>query len=291
MPLLGQDLSRALSLKVAILGPGLIGGSLAMSLARTPDRFHVSVWARRNTAAIEAQSILTGCHVVSNLAEALEHCDIAVLCMSPHAIEESAKSIASLLPKAAVVSDAGSVKARIVAAMENVMGDRFIGAHPMAGSEQHGILAARHDLYSGALCILTPTPLTGARAHDLATQVWRAAGCSLREMSPQDHDAALARVSHLPHATASALVRASISHDPSLAALSGGGFRDSTRIASGPAPMWSEILIDNRDALIGGINDLQNELQVLKVALENNDRGAVEQYLSEAAQLRTGTPF
>lgn len=291
MPLLGQDLSRALSLKVAILGPGLIGGSLAMSLARLPDTFHVSVWARRHEAALEAQSILAGCHVSSSLEETLSHCDIAVLCMSPHAIVESAKSLSSLLPAQAVVTDAGSVKSRIVASMEDVFGGRFIGAHPMAGSEQHGIHAARPDLYAGALCILTPSSITSSPAIDLARQVWSAAGCFLREMSPSDHDAALARVSHLPHATASALVRAAIQHDPTLASLSGGGFRDSTRIAAGPAPMWAEILLDNRSPILAGIHDLQNELQALRIALEQNDRAAVEKFLSEAAQLRSRTPF
>jgi prephenate dehydrogenase len=110
-------------------------------------------------------------------------------------------------------------------------------------------------------------------------------------MPPAAHDAALARVSHLPHATAAALVRAAISADQSLVELSGGGFRDSTRIAGGPAPMWAEILLDNRESMLTGIRDLQKELQILTLALEQNDRVAVEQFLSEAATLRSRTPL
>jgi prephenate dehydrogenase len=291
MPILGQDLSRALSLRVAILGPGLIGGSLALALTRLPNRFVVSVWARRNEAALEAQSILLGCHVTSSLSEALSDCDIAVLCMSPHAIVESAKNLAPLLPPSAIVTDAGSVKSRIVTAMESVFGARFAGAHPMAGSEQHGIHASRPDLYSGALCLLTPTPLTGKRAIDLSREIWSAAGCIIKEMSPAQHDEALARVSHLPHAAAAALARAAIGKIPSLIELSGAGFRDSTRIASGPAPMWSEILLDNRESILAGIRDLQNELKTLTLGLEHNDSAAVEQFLAEAALLRSRTPF
>lgn len=262
-----------------------------MALSRQPERYHVSVWARRHEAALEAQSILAGCHATSSLEEAVKRCDIAVLCMSPHAIEASAKSLASLLPASSVVTDAGSVKARIVSSMEAVFGDRFCGAHPMAGSEQHGLRAARPDLYSGALCLLTPTPLTGKHTIDFAREVWSAAGCILREMPPAAHDAALARVSHLPHAAAAALVRAAISADPSLVELSGGGFRDSTRIAGGPAPMWAEILLDNREGMLAGIRDLQKELQTLTLALEHNDRATVEQFLSEAATLRSRTPL
>lgn len=291
MPLLGQDLSRSLSLRVAILGPGLIGGSLAMALSAQPERFHVSVWARRREAALEAQSVLAGCHATSSLEEAVSSCDIAVLCMSPHAIMASAKSLSTLLPASAVLTDAGSVKAGIVEAMEAEFGGRFAGAHPMAGSEQHGLRAARHDLYSGALCLITPTAITGKHALDLTRQVWSAAGCILREISPADHDAALARVSHLPHAAAAALVRAAIARDPSLVELAGGGFRDSTRIAGGPAPMWAEILLDNRDSVLAAIHDLQNELRTLTLALEHNDKGAVELFLSEAARLRSRTPF
>lgn len=291
MPLLGQDLSRALSLKVAILGPGLIGGSLAMALSRLHDQFCVSVWARRTEAALEAQSILPQCLVTPSMEDAVADCDIAVLCMSPHAIESSAEILAPLLPASAVLTDAGSVKARIVHSMESVFGERFVGAHPMAGSEQHGIAAARPDLYTGALCILTPSPLTGKKTLDLSRRLWSAAGCSIRELSPADHDAALARISHLPHAAAAALVRAAIFHDPSLATLSGGGFRDSTRIAAGPAPMWAEIFLDNRDCILAGIHDLQNELKTLTIALERNDKAAVELFLSEAAQLRSRTPF
>ena len=290
MPLLGQDLSGALNRRATILGPGLIGGSLAMALRRSGHFRYISIWARREAAALEAASLLPDCRVSHDLATALADSDIAVLCLSPHAIESIGPELKSYLPGHAVVTDAGSVKGKIVARLQEIFGGRFIGAHPMAGSEQSGICAARENLYDGAVCILTPTPITDPSARNLAAELWSAAGCTLQEMSPEAHDRAMARISHLPHAAAAALVHAALGVDPSLVRLAGGGYRDSTRIAGGPEGLWAEIFLDNRSEVLNGIHDLQTALETLKLGLESGNRSAVEAFLADARTLRASQP-
>jgi prephenate dehydrogenase len=286
MPVFRQDLPGALSRTVAILGPGLIGGSLAMALRRGDVPWTVSLWTRRAESVAAVESALPGCRVSCDLASAIEGAQIVVLCTSPHAIEQSGERLAALLPHGIPVTDAGSVKERIVSALETTLGGRFIGAHPMAGSEQSGILAARPDLYDGAICILTPTKNSAARALDAARHLWTSAGCRLHEMSPAAHDTAVARVSHLPHAAAAALVHAALAADRGFSVLAGSGYRDSTRVAAGPEGLWAEILLDNRKEVASGISDLQDRLETLKNAVAGGDRAAVETFLRTARALR-----
>ena len=261
-----------------------------MALRRVGHFRDISIWARREEAALEAASLLTGCRVSHDLATAVADADIVVLCLSPHAIEAIGPELVKHLPKHAVVTDAGSVKGKIVSRLEEVFGGRFIGAHPMAGSEQSGIRAARENLYDGAVCILTPTPHTDPSARNLAAELWTTAGCTLQEMSPEAHDRAMARISHLPHAAAAALVHAALGADPSLARLAGGGYRDSTRIAGGPEGLWAEIFLDNSAEVLNGIHDLQTALETLKLALESGNRSAVEAFLADARTLRASQP-
>jgi len=291
MPLLGQDFSGSLRRRITILGPGLIGGSLALALQRSSLDCDIAVWARREEGAREARPFLEGCLVTDQLAEAFENCDIAVLCMSPHAIESSGPLLQEYIPTQAVITDAGSVKEKIVQSLEASFGNRFVGAHPMAGSDASGIQAARAGLFDGAICIITPTENSHPSALRLVRELWSAAGCSLREMNPAQHDRAIARVSHLPHAAAAALVRSAACDTPAILELAGSGYRDSTRIAGGPSKMWAEILLDNRSEVGNGIRDLQNQLEMLKIALESGDRNAVEAFLADARELRINHPL
>ncbi len=262
-----------------------------MALGRASHDWSVTLWARRSEAAEEAKRVLANCTVTTDLAAALRDCDLAVLCTSPHAIVDSGPDLKNLLPAHAVVTDAGSVKEKIVAALEAELGPRFVGAHPMAGSEQSGLAAAREDLFNGAVCVLTPTATTDPSALSIVREMWSAAGCVLREMQPAEHDRAVARVSHLPHAMAAALVHAAVGANPDFSELGGGGYRDSTRIAGGPESMWTEIFLDNQHELLKGIADLQTALDTLKIALENGNRNAIEDFLSDARRLRSRQPL
>jgi prephenate dehydrogenase len=284
MPLLGQDLPRALSGRAAILGPGLIGGSLAMALHRKD--WSVSVLVRRPEALEKTARLLTGCQVSTDPAAVLGECDVAVLCSPPSAIKEAGPMLSSLLPSTAAVTDAGSVKRSICDSLAAPLGPRFIGAHPMAGSEKSGIDAARHDLFADAPCILTPPTDADPHALALVRKLWTDAGCRLFETSPADHDRAIARISHLPHAAAAAIVSAALDSDPTALRFASTGFRDTTRVASAPPSLWTGILLDNHEEVSHAIADLQTRLGELKIALDRGDRHAIKAFLTHAATLR-----
>jgi len=258
-----------------------------MALGRCAPPWRISLWTRQAQSIDPASRLLPDCRVTADLGQAVAGAGIVVLCMPPHAIEASGKMLAGLLAPDAVVTDAGSVKERIVAALERDLGACFVGAHPMAGSEESGIEAARPGLFDRALCILTPTPDSDPRALAAVRRLWADAGCTLKEMTPGEHDRAIARVSHLPHAVAAALVRAACAQGTDVTGLAGSGYRDSTRIAAGPESLWAEILLDNREEVLAGIGDLQVLLAELKAGLARGDRSAIEAFLGEARQLRT----
>ncbi len=258
-----------------------------MALRREPTPWKVSLWARREEAVGPASRALPGCLVTNDVRKAVEGAGIVVLCTSPKAIEASGPLLAEILPPSTVVTDAGSVKASIVSELENFLGGRFIGAHPMAGSEQSGISAARGDLFDGAPCILTPTSTSFPEALARVRHLWSSAGCRLHEVSPAVHDRTVARLSHLPHAAAAALVHAATSAGSGSTWLAGSGYRDSTRIAGGPESLWAEILMDNRGEIIPAIAEMQAALEDLKSALAGERREDVEDFLAMARKLRS----
>jgi prephenate dehydrogenase len=258
-----------------------------MALRRGDPLCDVSLWTRREASLPAVKAALPGCRVTCDLKSAVDGAEIVVLCTSPQAIENSGETLAQLLPAGTPVTDAGSVKSRIVASLEESLGGRFIGAHPMAGSEQSGISAARPDLFDGAVCILTPTPESDPGALGQVRRFWEEVGCRICEMSPGTHDMSVARISHLPHAAAAALVHAALSKNPEAVSLAGSGYRDTTRVAAGPETLWKEIFLDNREELLSGISDLQVALGVLKNALSCGDGEAVEAFLRKARFLRS----
>lgn len=203
---------------------------------------------------------------------------------------ELAEKIAPALGLSAVVTDAGSVKGPVVRKLEAILGGRFVGSHPMAGSERSGIDAARENLFQGAAAIVTPTALSEPDAIAAVQELWQSVGCRITSMSPEDHDIAVASISHLPHAAAAALVNAINLHLPSAGALAGGGYRDTTRIAAGPPGMWCEILLENKNPLIAGLDDLTQTLDTLKTFLLSDDAPALEAFLARAKESRDTLP-
>ena len=156
----------------------------------------------------------------------------------------------------------------------------------MAGSELSGISAARAELFDGAACILTPTPASAPQALEQIRAFWRETGCRVSEMSPVSHDAAVARISHLPHAVAAVLVHAALDHDPGVGAFAGSGYRDTTRIALGPEALWREIFLDNRKELLSAISDMQLHFEKLREFLSQGNGEALETFLREARSMR-----
>ncbi|HSI63208.1 MAG TPA: prephenate dehydrogenase/arogenate dehydrogenase family protein [Candidatus Saccharimonadia bacterium] len=280
--------------RVAILAPGLLGGSLLRALRERCAGIHLRVWARREEAAGEVRNTGIADLATTDLNEAVSGVDFIVLCMP---VEHMA-GVASQLLKApvnpgCVVTDVGSVKTSVVFGLEQIFAGsqlHFLGSHPMAGSEKAGFEASRADLFEGASCLLTPTLLTDSAALQVTRAVWQKVGCRLREMSPEDHDRIVARVSHLPHLAAAAVTLAALHENADAADCIGNGFRDTTRVAAGDPELWRGIVLENRTEVLAALTDARDRFNELLAMLEKMDDKALRHFLREAQQLRNGVP-
>ncbi|MFV1994420.1 MAG: prephenate dehydrogenase [Verrucomicrobiales bacterium] len=278
--------------RIAILGPGLLGGSIAMAVAQRAQAASVRVWARSEQRVHQINALGGGGAEISvDLGRVLEGAQLVVLAVPVGVMEALALRVVETggLADGAVVVDVGSVKGvveKTVAPVFAEAGIAFVSSHPMAGSEQTGWAHARADLFEGSVCVLTPSGNETAEAVECARVFWRSLGCELVQMGVAEHDRAVARISHLPHAAAAALVLAALAEDPSVARLCGNGFRDSSRVASGESGMWAEILLENRDEVVGTIDQLRNRLAEVRELLERGDREKIRRWLDEARNLR-----
>ena len=281
--------------RIAIVGPGLLGGSLLMALRALLPEAELRVWARREAAAEEVRRLGLASLVTADLQAAAEGAGLIILCTPVASMVEQARSLlgAGVAP-GCTVTDVGSVKASVVAALEQTFAGsplHFIGSHPMAGSERAGLAAARPDLFTGATCLVTPTLLSERKALLTVRSLWRSLGCRLLEMSPEEHDRKVARISHLPRLCASAVTLAALSADPSAAQCMGNGFRDTAiRIASGDPGLWTGILLANRAEVLSAVRDARDRLNDVVAMLENVDDKALSRFLTEAKALRDAVP-
>jgi len=264
---------------VAILGPGLIGGSLALALAERGLAKRLMIYARSPRALDEIRLASVDAELTGNPSEAVCEADVVILCVPIEAMAGLVHEFRDALKPTAFVTDVGSVKGSVVRDIEPLLENRalWIGSHPMAGSERGGFAAARPDLFEGATVILTPTKQTSRDAHRRAEKFWSALGSKLAILSPEKHDQMVAAISHIPHLIASALVNHAVTFgDLDLAA---GGFRDTTRVASGSPELWAEILLANSQAVSGQVDHLIRDLQTIELALKNPDKAAAKTLL------------
>ena len=184
-----------------------------------------------------------------------------------------------------VVTDVGSTKAAIVAAGEAAHGGRFVGGHPLAGTERAGPDAASAGLFRGRRALLTPTPTTDAAALAAVADLWRAAGAEVVEMGAAAHDELMAAVSHLPHVVAYALADA-VGSLGAPAGMAGGGFIDTTRIAATPPGMWVDVFLANRDAVLRATSRFAERLEALRAAIDAGDEDAIRACIDAARSAR-----
>jgi cyclohexadieny/prephenate dehydrogenase len=277
--------------RVAVVGLGLLGGSLAgAARARGVAKRVVGVSRGRETAAAAVSAGLAD-EGTADLAAGVAGADLVVLCTPVSAMAETLRRAAPQLAPGAIVTDVGSVKARLVDTLPGLLppGVHYVGAHPMAGSHHTGLRHARKDLFEGAACVLTPTASTPPAALARVRGFWGALGARLFERDPAQHDAQVAWVSHLPHAVAFAYA-ASLAAAPAEAfALRGTGFRDFTRIAASDPAMWADILLANRQALAAPLLAAAECAAALARALERGDARAALTLLTAARdQLAAG---
>lgn len=266
---------------VAVVGVGLIGGSLAAALRQRRVCRTVIGVGRDATRLEQARRLELIDEISTDVAEVAHRADVIVFCTPVDRVAEGVLRAVAKIRPGTLMTDAGSVKQPICDALADV--NSFIGSHPIAGSHRQGFAAADANLFSGRLCVLTPLPSSERADVSRLAHLWQSIGMKTVEMSPGDHDRALAMTSHLPHLIASALARTlSESNRP----LTGTGFRDTTRIAAGDPELWTGILSQNSQHVIAGIDAVQQQLAEYRQALDAGNVERIRQLLQEGQQRR-----
>ena len=270
--------------KLAIIGVGLMGGSLAMRLRKHGEVGEVIGIGRGLDNLIEAKELGIIDHFTQSLEEGLADADVVIVAIPVGSIVQIIKTGQQFMKDGAIITDVGSVKGDIVRGVEEILDKRlsFVGAHPIAGTEKSGASAAFPELYDGSRCIITPSQHSDDVALNKLKAMWELTGAEVVVMDVEAHDKILAAISHLPHIVAYALVNTVDSikdFDESIIKYSAGGFRDFTRIASSSPEMWRDICMMNKPALLEMMDDYMAELEGMKKMIEANDyEGLVENF-------------
>jgi prephenate dehydrogenase len=273
---------------VAILGPGLLGGSLALAIRERMAGTRICIWARREESVQRVLALGLADAASTDAAAMAKGAGLVLFCMPIGGMPEVARQISDVVSVDTIVTDVGSVKQPVVERLGAIFTGRaeFLGSHPMAGSDQAGLDAARGDLFDGAVTILTPGEGTKKETVERLANFWEGVGCRVVVADARAHDEAVALISHLPHLAAAALVQTALRENPAALDWRGAGFMDTTRVASGPPGMWAEILLENRVALKKAIHAMIENLSEVSKLLDADEAAAVEHYLAEAGQAR-----
>jgi len=276
--------------KITIIGLGLIGGSLARALKES-DFTEIVSGVDTDTGSIE---YAVSEHIIDEgsveIKESTRDADIVVIATHIGAIKAAAISAAENAPKGAVVTDTGSVKGKVLRDIEGLLSShaKFVGGHPIAGTENSGIRSSDKALFKGRRCILTPTEGTDKEALGKVASMWEAAGADIFEMDADTHDRIFGTVSHMPHAVAYSLINSTLraQNHEELFEFAGGGLKDYTRIAESSPEMWMDIFLANSAYTLGAISRFQEALEKIKSAIEINDKAALANELSRARELK-----
>jgi len=277
--------------KITIVGVGLLGGSLGLAIKRRRLAAEVAGYVRRAATGRECERVGALDYATTDLLAAVSGADLVILCTPLAQMQPLVKPVLPALKRGAIVTDVGSVKGSVVKELESLVakaGAHFVGSHPMAGSEKTGVSAAREDLFNGAACVTTPTKRTNTAALRKVEQFWKAMGCRMLRLSPVEHDQLVSRSSHLPQLVAATLARLVLSPKSPRAqsALCAGGFRDTTRIASGSPEMWRDIALANRTQLDRALTRFIGELRGLQALLRRDEAARLYEFLAVAKARR-----
>jgi prephenate dehydrogenase len=271
--------------RVAIMGVGLIGGSIALA-AKQRGVAGCIMGIGRDAARLAAAQKLGVIDEFSTSPEACSTVELVVVCTPVNRIADDVAQALQNTPETVLVTDAGSVKASIVADVERQSSQsaRYVPAHPLAGSHSTGFEHANADLYNGRLCVLTPTPANTASGIARVRALWEGLGMRIQVLAPDAHDRILALTSHLPHVGAAALADLVTPDQLEFAAT---GFRDTTRVAAGDPELWTAIVERNSAQLTAGIDALIDSLTAFREALINNQTENVRSFFQRAQRLRS----
>jgi prephenate dehydrogenase len=280
--------------RLGIVGVGLIGGSFALAARRAGLAGEIVGFGRRreNLELARTRGVID--RIAGDLAQVAAGTDVLLLAAPLGECAALARGLRPYARPDALLTDVGSVKAGVVRELAAAWGGaaRVVGAHPIAGSEQASVAAARVDLFTGRRCVLTPTAETDPGALALVRSLWEGVGAVVEEMDAERHDELLARVSHAPHLVAYALVDAVAgwAHGDDALAHAGSGFADTTRIAGSPPALWRDIALANAPAVRAALAEFRAALDAVEGALARGDGAALEAAMERArgARARVG---
>ncbi len=266
--------------RLAVIGVGLIGGSLARALRAVGAVGEIVGCGRGRANLEEAVALGVIDRYTHDIGEAVADADMVFLAVPLGAMRDAFAALRQTLPAGALLSDGGSAKGSVVAdcrAAAPELLNRFVPGHPIAGTERNGVTASFAELYQGRRVILTPLPENDAAAVARVRAMWEACGADVGEMSVRHHDEVLAATSHLPHMLAFGLVDmlSRLKENDEIFRYAAGGFRDFTRIASSNPVMWRDICIANREALGPMLAGFAEEMNELAARIEAADADAL----------------
>jgi len=271
--------------RIAIIGVGLIGGSIGLAVRKNKLASKVIGIGRRKVSidrAIRRSAIDAG---TLNLKQGIKGADLIIIATPVDKVEVKIAEVAKYAQKGVIVIDVNSTKQRIVNSAEKCLPKDifFVGTHPMAGSEQAGVFSSDAELFRGSICIMTPTSRTDKKVLKKVKSFWKNIGAEIKIMSPKLHDDIVAAISHLPHILAYALCNTVSSKELKMA---GTGFKDVTRIARSNPRMWEEIFIQNQKSLLRSITVFQKNLDVFKDDIIKKRRTSLSKKLTLAKRKR-----
>ena len=277
--------------KITVVGVGLLGGSLGLALRERGLAGRVTGLVRRPASVDKCERCGAVDEATCDPLGAVTGAGLVIFCTPLAQMRSLAEQMLPALAEGAMVTDVGSVKASVVDDLEQVVaqaGGHFVGSHPMAGAEKSGVAAARAELFTNAVCVITPTTQTNPAALRKVRRFWQALETRVLEMSPQAHDVLVSRSSHLPHVVAAQLVNLVLApeHQPNQSALCANGFQDTTRIASGSPEMWRDIALANRDNLSTALDGFMRGLREFQRALKKRDTAVLARFFEDAKTRR-----
>ncbi|HKD37385.1 MAG TPA: prephenate dehydrogenase [Pirellulales bacterium] len=270
---------------VTIVGVGLIGGSIGLALRERELAERVIGVGHRAVSLRKAKQVGAVDETTQRLDRGVADADLVVVATPIASIVDQIRAAASACRPDTLITDAGSTKAAIVSSLNGALTDgvRFVGSHPLAGSEKSGPDAATASLFDGRIVVVTPARTTPKAAAADVADFWSALGATVFMMSPEQHDAALASTSHLPHLVASLLAGVTPKADLPLTAT---GWEDTTRVAAGDPALWTQIFMDNRANVLKSLARFEKTMQKAKAAIERGDAKTLQRLLAEAKAIR-----
>lgn len=277
--------------KLALIGCGLIGGSFALALKRAKCVAHISGFSASEHSRAKALELGVIDQSAPSIKEALQGADLVLVAVPVNAMTTCLESVEAHLSPGALIMDVGSTKNEIIEAAQKAMPvhfSSFVPAHPIAGKELHGVEHAEAQLFDHHQTILTPNSKTDPQKIELAIKAWEAVGSTVSVMTPQEHDQALAAVSHLPHLIAFAAVNAISRQDQNemILSLAGPGFRDFSRIAASAPSVWLDIFMSNQAEVLEQLQMFKMALAEFEDALRDQDPQRITRLIESASEVR-----